>query len=147
MEEKLDLGLRFLIEKTVKPLPSEQLFKILIDDNCFDNDHLSEILDGHEKMEELSKALKKFNEVTDFRTNGFDLSVCSEKQLEILEWLRESYSAEIEEFTSYFDDDRAYENYLEALLIVSLFYHLSGYFLNSEFVEFMSFCKKNDIFL
>lgn len=97
---KLSTGISFLISKNLQPLPEEELFEIIMDQNYFDNDHLEVLFYDRKKLKQLAEDVKEFVSLFENHSQSFPVLLLienSDAKLEKLETMRSSYIAAVED--------------------------------------------------
>lgn len=142
---KLSTGISFLISKNLQPLPEEELFEIIMDQNYFDNDHLEVLFYDRKKLKQLAEDVKEFVSLFENHSQSFPVLLLIENSDAKLETMRSSYIAAVEDFIELFRIGKVYDNYLEALLLLSLAYRCPEYFSESAVVALLDYCSRNGI--
>ena len=123
---KLSTGISFLISKNLQPLPEEELFEIIMDQNYFGNDHLEMLFYDRKTLKQLAEDVKEFVSLFENHSQSFPVLLLienSDAKLEKLETMRGS------------------DNYLEALLLLSLAYRCPEYFSESVVAALLNYCS------
>ena len=118
---KLSTGISFLISKNLQPLPEEELFEI-----------------------QLAEDVKEFVSLFENHSQSFPVLLLienSDAKLEKLETMRGSYIAAVEDFVGIYRKGKIYDNYLEALLLLSLAYRCPEYFSESVVAALLNYCS------
>ena len=141
---KLSTGISFLISKNLQPLPEEELFEIIMDQNYFGNDHLEMLFYDRKTLKQLAEDVKEFVSLFENHSQSFPVLLLienSDAKLEKLETMRGSYIAAVEDFVGIYRKGKIYDNYLEALLLLSLAYRCPEYFSESVVTALLNYCS------
>lgn len=146
--KKIDLGINFLIEKHIKPLSEDVLSQIFVEDNYYQKDYLESVFYDSKTMQDLADAAKRFCGVCS-KKDGFtkieELNPHSEMQMERLDIFRNSYNLAVSNFVTRGMGLTIFQRYLNALLLLSLFYNCQDYFQESILIRLLDFCAKEKI--